>query len=103
MVEIKQCITYPYLIIPIFKILLEAIGQNLISENEAVFKELLINIASINLSYGLTFDPNDEENMTTINKDIIKMEGVSRVDLMQWVDQIEKQSYEVRRSICVHV
>jgi hypothetical protein len=65
---------------------------------------LIKNISYISLYYGLTFDSEDSENPSMINDSFLEDASLKNDrKLIQFLDKLKYQSYDLRRGIRVHV
>lgn len=96
--------SYPFLVIPVIKICLETLPFTNIRSDQKLTRKLFHSVAYFSLYYGLTFEPDDQENPTYVNSDLLLDENLpSAKSLRSFVASLKQQSYEVRRGIRVHI
>lgn len=96
--------SYPFLVIPVIKICLETLPFINIRNNQKLARKLFHSVAYFSLYYGLTFEPDDQENPTYVNSELLEDDGLpSAKQLKGFVTNLRQQSYEVRRGIRVHI
>lgn len=90
--------------IPVIKICLETLPHINIRSNQKILRKLFNNVAYFSLYYGLTFEPDDQENPTYVNSELLQDDSLpSGKQLKSFVANLRQQSYEVRRGIRVHI
>lgn len=104
MTRIKISLSYPFLVIPVIKICLETLPVINIRNNQKIIRKLFHSVAYFSLYYGLTFEPDDQENPTYVNSELLQDDNLpSAKQLKGFVANLRQQSYEVRRGIRVHI
>lgn len=95
--------SHPFLVVPTIKVVLETLPSLKLRDHHKIIKQMFHSTVYFSLFYGLTFEPEDQENPTYVNSSLLTEDIPSGKQLRSFVASLRLQSYDLRRGIRVHI